>query len=71
MMGLGEEGGIPMLPRKWSNLERQRPRLRWAKWGMVAGAVLTVLGILGVGSWPVGVVVLGGSGVWAFSILNK
>lgn len=60
-----------MLPRKWNNLERQRPGLRLTKWGMGVGAVLTVLGILGVGSWVLGVVILGGSGIWAFRILNK
>ncbi len=65
------EGGIPVLPRKWSNLERQRPRLRWTKWGMGAGVVLTGLGLLGVGSWPLGIVVLAGSAIWAYTILNK
>lgn len=60
-----------MLPRKWNNLERQRPALRWTKWGMGVGTVLTALGILGLGSWVLGVVVLGGSVVWAFRILNQ
>lgn len=60
-----------MLPRKWNNLERQRPALRWTKWGMGVGAALTVLGFLGFGSWILGVVILGGSAIWSLKILNK
>lgn len=63
-------GDETMLPKKWSNLERQRPRLRWAKWGMGAGAVLTVLGILGAGTLTLGLVVLVGSGVWSYMLLR-
>lgn len=59
-----------MVPKKWGNLERQRPRLRWAKWGMGAGAVLTVLGALGLGSLTFGLIVLVGSGVWAYRQLR-
>lgn len=59
-----------MLPKKWGNLERQRPRLKWATWGMGAGVVLTALGALGLGSLPFGILVLVGSGVWAYTMLR-
>ena len=59
-----------MLPKKWSNLERQRPRLRVAKWGMVAGAILTGLGALGVGSLTFGIIVLVASVAWTYTILR-
>ncbi|MCY0898369.1 MAG: hypothetical protein OWU33_05445 [Firmicutes bacterium] len=59
-----------MLPKKWGNLERQRPRLRWATYGMGIGAALTVLGALGLGSWVFGLLVLVGSGIWAYSLLK-
>ena len=69
MMGT-RDGVRRVLPRKWSNLERQRPRLRFAKWGMAAGAVLTALGLLGVGTLTFGIVILLGSGIWAFTLLR-
>ncbi len=59
-----------MLPKKWSNLERQRPRLRFAKWGLVAGAILTGLGVLGAGTLAFGLVILVGSGVWMVNLLR-
>jgi hypothetical protein len=59
-----------MVPKKWGNIERQRPRLRWATWGLGAGAVLTVLGALGIGSLLFGLIVLVGSGVWAYRLLR-
>lgn len=59
-----------MLPKKWGNLERQRPRLRYAKWGLGIGAALTVLGVLGVGSLTFGVIVLAASGVWTYRLLR-
>lgn len=64
------DGVMSMLPKKWSNLERQRPRLRWAKWGMGVGAVLTVLGLVGMGTLTLGVIVLVGSGVWSYTLLR-
>lgn len=60
-----------MLPKKWMNLERQRPALRWPTWGMGIGAVITAFGLLGAGSWVFGLVVLGASGIWAYSILSR
>ena len=59
-----------MLPRKWSNLERQRPRLRWAKWGTLAGAALFVLGTVGVGSWGFGLLVVAASVIWGAAQLK-
>lgn len=59
-----------MLPKKWANLERQRPRLKIAKWGMGIGAVITVLGIVGLGSLPLGLLILVASGIWTFTLLR-
>lgn len=60
-----------MLVKKWANLERQRPRLRMVKWGMTAGAAVTIVGILGAGSPVLGLLILLGFGAWGFSILKK
>jgi len=60
-----------MLPRKWANLERQRPQLRWVKWGEAAGALLVVGSLVGFGSWELGILVMVGFGLWGFSILNR
>lgn len=59
-----------MLPRKWSNLERQRPRLRWAKWGALAGLALTALGAAGFGSWGFGLLVTAASVIWGATQLK-
>lgn len=59
-----------VVPKKWANVERQRPRLRFAKWGLVAGGALSVLGLLGVGSLVFGLIVLVAAGVWTFSLLR-
>ncbi len=59
-----------MLPRKWSNLERQRPRLRWAKWGTLAGLALTVMGAVGIGSWGFGLMVMAASVIWGATQLK-
>ena len=64
------DGVVHVLPKKWGNLERQRPRLRFAKWGIAAGVVLTGLGLLGAVTLTFGVVILVGSGIWAYSLLR-
>jgi hypothetical protein len=64
------DGVMTMLPKKWGNLERQRPRLRYATWGVGAGLILTALGVLGWGSLTLGLIVLVGSGVWAYRLLR-
>lgn len=60
-----------MLPKRWGTLERQRPALRWVKWGEIAGAVLTLGGIIGFGSITLGVLLMVGSGVWGYRILTR
>lgn len=60
-----------MLPRKWSNLERQRPALRWVKWGEIVGAVIALGSLIGVGSWTFGILVMLGFGVWGWRIMNR
>ncbi len=64
-------GTITMLPKKWETLERQRPMLRWVKWGGILGALLTVGGVVGFGNIPLGLLLLVGSGVWGYRILNR
>jgi hypothetical protein len=60
-----------MLPKKWSNLERQRPQLRWVKWGEGLGALLVLGSLVGVGNWELGLAMMAGFGVWGYTILNK
>ncbi|CAB1128780.1 conserved protein of unknown function [Candidatus Hydrogenisulfobacillus filiaventi] len=60
-----------MLSRKWTRLERSRPQLRWARWGMIGGAVAAVAGLVAAhGLILPGVAVAGGSAVWAYRILT-
>lgn len=60
-----------MLTKRWNTLERQRPALKWVKWGELAGVVLTLGGIVGIGSWIFGLMVMLGFGIWGFRILNR
>lgn len=60
-----------MLPKKWNNLERQRPQLKIVKWGEAIGAALTVGSFVGVGSWELGLAMMAGFGIWGWSILNR
>ena len=60
-----------MLSKRWSTLERQRPALRWVKWGEIAGAVMTVGGFVGFGSIFLGLLMMAGFGIWGFRLLNR
>ena len=62
---------MTMLPRKWNNLERQRPQLRWVKWGAGAGGLIALGSLIGIGSWTLGIAMMVGFGIWGFTILNK
>ena len=65
-----KEGGT-MLPRKWQNMERQRPQLKLVKWGTLTGLVLTVAGAVGIGSWLLGLLIMAGFGFWGYRVLNR
>jgi hypothetical protein len=60
-----------MLPKRWNTLERQRPALKWVKWGEIVGIVLALGGFVGIGSWLFGLLVMAGFGLWGFRILNR
>ena len=60
-----------MLSRRWKTLERQRPSLRFVKWGELVGALLVLGHFVGVGSVVLGLIVMVGFGLWGYSILNR
>lgn len=56
---------------KWKALERQRPQLKIAKWGGVAGAAVTAGSVIGLGSVSLGVAMMVGFGAWGYTVLKK
>ncbi len=60
-----------MLAKRWRTLERQRPQLRYVKWGEAIG-VLFILGrFVGLGSVVFGLILMAGFGLWGYSVLNR
>lgn len=57
--------------RRWKNLERQRPSLRFVRWGEIAGLALFGAGIAGLGTLVLGLVVMAGFGLWGWKVLNE
>lgn len=60
-----------MFLKRWRTLERQRPQLRWVKWGEGLGAFLILWNLLTGGNVIFGVVLMVGFGFWGFSVLNR
>ncbi|WP_053958746.1 hypothetical protein [Sulfobacillus thermosulfidooxidans] len=60
-----------MLTKRWATLERQRPQLKWVKWGELAGAFFTGGGLVGMGTFWLGILLIIGFGIYGYSILSK
>jgi hypothetical protein len=60
-----------MLTRRWTTLERQRPRLKIVKWGELAGLILFAGGFVGFHTMFLGILLLVGFGVYGYRILSK
>ncbi|AUW94603.1 MAG: hypothetical protein C7B44_02070 [Sulfobacillus thermosulfidooxidans] len=60
-----------MLTRRWTTLERQRPRLKWVKWGEIVGVLLTAGGLVGSGTLWLGIFLIIGFGYYGYHILSK
>jgi hypothetical protein len=60
-----------VLTRRWKTLERQRPQLRFVKWGEVVGALFVAGGLVGFGSVVFGIILMLAFGLWGYSILNR
>jgi hypothetical protein len=60
-----------MLSRRWKTLERQRPQLRYVKWGEIIGAAFIVGRFVGLGSFVFGALLMIVFGIWGSSILKR
>lgn len=60
-----------MLTRRWRTLERQRPQLKWVKWGELAGVIFMAGRVVGLHSLWLGIFLVIGFGIYGFSILSK
>jgi hypothetical protein len=60
-----------VLLARWKRIERQRPPLKAARWGVTVGVALMLAGLAGAHTVGLGVLATAGSAIWAARILRR